>query len=133
MLAFFLSACGGSDGDEGAQPPEHGAEAISNASGTVKYTEGGGLVVNGKIYARGKSTDGNYSKGDLLLGFKPGRKSQATSMLRDFQLPISTYFDALDMMSIKVPVGYEEQWRAALADQPDIVGAYLNEFHTLAN
>lgn len=37
------------------------------------------------------------------------------------------------MMSIKVPVGYEEQWRAALADQPDIVGAYLNEVHTLAN
>lgn len=131
MLAFFLSACGGGDGGDGAQPPE--AEAISNASGTVRYTEGGGLVVNGKIYARGKSTDGNYSKGDLLLGFKPGRKSQVTSMLGDFQLPISTYFDALDMMSIRVPVGYEEQWRAALADQPDIVGAYLNEVHTLAN
>lgn len=92
---------------------------------SVRYNEGI-LIVYDTEYPRIPPYATQYQPGIVIAEAEPGRMDEAARMLDDLDLIVLNRYDATHTFIVQVPVGYEEQWRRALIDQPSIRNAYLS-------
>jgi hypothetical protein len=99
---------------------------------SVRYDEGI-LIVYDTEYPRVPPYVPDYQPGIVIAEAEPGRMNEAAAMLDDLNLTVLSRNDATSMFVVQVPVGYEEQWRRALVDQPSIRNAYLSVPYSTAS
>jgi hypothetical protein len=117
-------------GTASGQPTCH--QPSANSSGTVDYQQTT-LIVYGVSYARETPAPTySFTPGFLMVAAKPGQLPQVQSLLNALELKIIITLDAVEMIFIEVPCGFEMQWIAALSAQPNIAGAYLNQRYQIA-
>ncbi|GAB3545058.1 hypothetical protein GCM10027343_20940 [Noviherbaspirillum agri] len=92
---------------------------------SVRYDEGILIVYNTR-YPRVPPYVAQYQPGIVIAEAEPGQMNEAALMLDDLDLRVLSRNDANLTFVVQVPVGYEEQWRRALIDQPSIRMAYLS-------
>lgn len=92
---------------------------------SVRYDEGI-LIVYNTEYPRVPPYVAEYQPGIVIAEAEPGQMDAAAHMLDDLDLIVLNRYDSTLTFVVQVPVGYEEQWRRALIDQPSIRTAYLS-------
>lgn len=95
----------------------------------VRY-DGTILIVYGIGYPRVPPSVAQYQPGIVIAEAEIGQMNQAAAMLAELDLTVLSRMDSTHTFVVQVPVGYEEQWRRALADQPSIRAAYLSTPHS---
>lgn len=92
---------------------------------SVRYADGI-LIVYDTEYPRFPPYVPQYQPGIVIAEAEPGQMDRAAAMLADFGLTVLSRSDSTLTFVVQVPIGYEEQWRRALIDQPSIRMAYLS-------
>lgn len=112
---LLLSACGG-----GSETPVR----------TVEYQQST-LIVHGTRYERQAEPPGPYVAKDLIVSIKPGRLAEGQKLMKELSLPVESTLQAVEVLLIKVPAGFEKQWANALMSFDVVFNATRNITFTI--